>query len=225
MTVAALQTFLEAMACPSCQSKLLLTKEQILLCQPCLLGFRVNGEVPDLRLDQAINFRKAAGRKTDHASALFTVLTGDKKNHTFEVRLGNCLVLCRTPLKDFDADTTFVGKIDDEIENTRISLDGKSLRLVEKSLLQASEHLDNNPKSLHPQGLLGGFVRDVDFLIDDVKVSKTHAVIFQNKEGVWILDLVSDTGTFVNGKEIEQVKLKTNDIISVGSVSFRVNFI
>lgn len=225
MTVTALQSYLEAIACPSCHSKLLLTKEQILLCQPCLLGFRLNGEVPDLRLDQAIHFRKAAGRKNDRASALFTVLTGDKKNHTFEVRLGACTVLCRTPLKDFEADTTFVGKLDEEIENTRIALDGKSLRLVEKSLLQASELLDVSPNNSQPQSLLGGFVRDVDFLIDDSKVSKTHAVIFQNKEAVWLLDLVSDTGTFLNGKEIEQAKLKTNDIISVGTVSLRVNFI
>lgn len=226
MSIAVLQTYLDTMACPSCHSKLLLTKEQILFCQPCLLGFSLQGEVPDLRLDHAIQFRKSANRKNEGlTAALFTVLSGSKKNHTFEVRLGACVVLCRTPLKDFDTDSTFVGQLDDDIENTRIPLDAKSWRLIEKTLLKASENLAVNPQSQRPESMLGGFVRDIDFLIDDPQVSKTHAVIFQNKDGVWILDLLSEAGTFINGREVELYKFKPNDVLSLGDVSFRVSFI
>ncbi len=221
-----LQESLEICACPTCYAKLVLTKERILFCQNCLLGFRVNGEVPDLRLEQAIHFRKTAARKGQGVSALLTVLTGDKKNQTFEVRLGHCLVICRSPLQDFDSDTTFVGSLKDEgeVENTRIPLDSQTLKHVENSFAPARDNWDML-QNAQPHHVLGGFVRDTDFLVDDPNVSKTHAVIYQGRDGVWLLDLVSSNGTYVNSQEIEHQKLRNNDVVSVGAVSFRVNFI
>lgn len=224
MSQVALQTYLEISACPTCHSKLILTKEQILFCQQCLLGFRINDEVPDLRLEQAIHFRKKQSNSASSVSALFTVLSGDRKNHTFEVKLGHCAVLCRVPDENFNADTTFVGSLDEEVQNTRIPLAQKTKKLIEKTLSVASVSLDLKAQ-VKPEALLGGFIRDTDFLLDDADISKTHALIYQNNEGVWLLDLVSQNGTFVNGKEVELQKLKSNDVISLGAESLRVNFI
>lgn len=224
MTQVALQTYLEISACPTCHSKLILTKEQILFCQQCLLGFRVNDEVPDLRLEQAIHFRKKQNKSGSSVSALFTVLSGDRKNHTFEVKLGHCAALCRLPDENFNADTTFVGSLDEEMQNTRIPLAQKTKKLIEKTLSVASVSLDLKAQ-VKPEALLGGFIRDIDFLLDDAQISKTHALIYQNNAGVWLLDLVSQNGTFVNGKEVEHQQLRSNDVISLGAESLRVNFI
>jgi len=185
----------------------------------------VNDEVVDLRLEQAIHFRKNSAQKNQKTSALFTVLTGDKKNHTFEVRFAHCIVLCRSPLVDFDSDTTFVGKINDKVSQTRIPVDPKTMGLIDKTLRLASQDLGVHPDFDQSEAWFGGFMRDVDFLVEDEKVAKTHAVIFRNREGVFILDLFSPQGTFINGKEIEQHMLKNNDVISVGTLSLRVNFL
>lgn len=223
MNAAVAPAYLEASACPSCYSKLILTKENVLLCQNCLLGFRVQEGVPDLRFSEAIHFRKKTQASKDDRQALFTFLVGEKRNQTFEVKKGHCAVFCRSPKQDFDSDTTFVGGLDASVQNTRVDLDSKTRKVVEKSLLQASSDLVTD--GIKPESLLGGFVRDTDVHLDDSVVSRTHALIYQNTKGVWVLDLVSKNGTFVNGKEVEHAQLKTNDVVSLGGASFRVNFV
>ena len=68
-----------------------------------------------------------------------------------------------------------------------------------------------------------GRSKKCDIYINDKYLSKEHARIFFDKEKFFIEDLNSTNGTFVNGKEIlsaHPVKLKDNDKISFGDVSF-----
>jgi pSer/pThr/pTyr-binding forkhead associated (FHA) protein len=57
-------------------------------------------------------------------------------------------------------------------------------------------------------------------VIPDEDVSRTHASITVDDQGIWIADLGSSYGTFVNGQQITQsVWLKPNDMIQLGSVT------
>ncbi len=57
-------------------------------------------------------------------------------------------------------------------------------------------------------------------VIPDKDVSRTHASITVSDQGIWIADLDSSTGTFVNGQQISHsVWLKPNDLIQLGSMT------
>lgn len=49
------------------------------------------------------------------------------------------------------------------------------------------------------------------------RVSREHAKVFFEKGGLYIQDLNSANGTFVNGNQISKIKLKTSDKVLLGS--------
>ena len=55
-------------------------------------------------------------------------------------------------------------------------------------------------------------------LTDDLNISRNHAEIFQDDdENVFLTDLESANGTFINGKKLKGSELlKTNDIVKIG---------
>ena len=56
--------------------------------------------------------------------------------------------------------------------------------------------------------------------IDDEQVSRMHAVVEVNgPQEVFILDLGSTTGTFVNGERVTKQRLQSNDRVELGSVT------
>lgn len=57
-------------------------------------------------------------------------------------------------------------------------------------------------------------------VIPDEDISRMHARLTVDAQGIWITDLGSSFGTFVNGQQITQsVWLKHNDMIQLGSAS------
>jgi signal transduction histidine kinase/pSer/pThr/pTyr-binding forkhead associated (FHA) protein len=69
--------------------------------------------------------------------------------------------------------------------------------------------------------LVFGRSRKCDILIDDGLVSRAHAEL-QVREGgeLWLKDLKSRNGTFVNQLRIDEVQLKPSDIFKVGRSEF-----
>lgn len=57
-----------------------------------------------------------------------------------------------------------------------------------------------------------------DLHLDDISVSRRHAVLVPRSSGHRILDDRSFNGTFVNGQRIEQCDLRNGDEIVVGRV-------
>lgn len=58
-------------------------------------------------------------------------------------------------------------------------------------------------------------------VLDDVKVSKTHAKFKMNGDDFVIWDLATTNGTFVNGKKINKATvLQENDLIRIGETTF-----
>ena len=58
---------------------------------------------------------------------------------------------------------------------------------------------------------------------DDVYTSTVHARLFRHNDQLWVEDLGSTNGTFVNSERITQaVRLGKGDLLQVGSTVFEV---
>jgi FHA domain/zinc-ribbon domain len=57
---------------------------------------------------------------------------------------------------------------------------------------------------------------DAEIFLDDVTVSRNHALIVRRKDGLYIDDLGSLNGTYVNRRRIESHKLEDADEIQIG---------
>lgn len=66
-----------------------------------------------------------------------------------------------------------------------------------------------------------GRSRGSDILVDDPAVSRNHCVLLRRKEGWFITDTASKSGTYVNGKKIRgRTQLLIDDVITVGNSEF-----
>jgi len=61
-----------------------------------------------------------------------------------------------------------------------------------------------------------GRTPDAQVFLDDVTVSRNHALIVRRRDGLYIDDLGSLNGTYVNRRRIESHKLEDGDEIQVG---------
>jgi pSer/pThr/pTyr-binding forkhead associated (FHA) protein len=58
-------------------------------------------------------------------------------------------------------------------------------------------------------------------VVDDLEVSRRHAVLRSSSQGVTVEDLGSRNGTFVNGERIDRVTLlAAGDVVKFGTTSF-----
>ena len=63
---------------------------------------------------------------------------------------------------------------------------------------------------------------ELEMQLNDPRVSQLHAEIFRECERLWLRDLESTNGTFVNGRRItEAVPLTNGDLIRFASLEFR----
>jgi pSer/pThr/pTyr-binding forkhead associated (FHA) protein len=57
---------------------------------------------------------------------------------------------------------------------------------------------------------------DAEIFLDDVTVSRNHALLVKRRDGLYIDDLGSLNGTYVNRRRIESHKLQSGDELQVG---------
>jgi diguanylate cyclase (GGDEF)-like protein len=62
---------------------------------------------------------------------------------------------------------------------------------------------------------------DNDIVCDMDNVSRSHAKVFASNTGVFIEDLGSTNGTFVNDAEVKREKLRNGDLIKIGGTIFK----
>lgn len=225
MSLAVMREYMGDLACPSCLSyKLLPTKENIIICQGCLMGYKTSQGIPDFRLENAISFKKRLSQVKSGVNAVMTVLMGDQKNESFEIKLGHCVVVGRLNQNQDDFDMTMVGGLTSNGASYS-QLDSSNQKLVEKYLSKQSQSFraGNRDDVLKGhQKFLGNFVRQPDLLLKDGAVSRSHAIIYQDERGVHVIDLLSKNGTYVNSQEVERATLQNNDILSMGNISIRL---
>ncbi len=61
-----------------------------------------------------------------------------------------------------------------------------------------------------------------DVPILDATISRRHAELWVDEEGLHLLDLGSSNGTFVNGRRVERGLARVDDIVTFGKVSFKL---
>jgi tetratricopeptide (TPR) repeat protein len=59
---------------------------------------------------------------------------------------------------------------------------------------------------------------NVDVVLDDPRVSRQHARLSYRESRIWLTDLRSSNGTFVNGEQIQEQALQPGDLISFGGM-------
>ena len=80
-------------------------------------------------------------------------------------------------------------------------------------------------ETFHPMGdrTTIGRSPDCDIFLDDVTVSRTHAVLTQKNGSFFIEDQGSLNGTFLNRKRIEKAPLEDGDELQIGK--YRLTFL
>jgi len=79
--------------------------------------------------------------------------------------------------------------------------------------------------SISERALLGRKKDICDYCIDDDSVSKKHCELLYENEELYISDLGSSNGTYVNGQRIIRVKLKDNDKVKIGFKTYIVRIV
>ena len=64
---------------------------------------------------------------------------------------------------------------------------------------------------------------DSDIFLDDITVSRRHAVIERDANGFNVRDAGSLNGTYVNRERVDQARLRTGDELQIGR--FRLSFV
>lgn len=62
--------------------------------------------------------------------------------------------------------------------------------------------------------------RGPDILLQDESVSRTHALVFADAEGVSVVDLMSTNGLLVNGQNVGDADVSYGDRIRIGHSTF-----
>ena len=69
---------------------------------------------------------------------------------------------------------------------------------------------------LQGERMMIGRSPDAEIFLDDVTVSRNHALLVARRDGLYIDDLGSLNGTYVNRRRIESHKLQNGDELQVG---------
>jgi pSer/pThr/pTyr-binding forkhead associated (FHA) protein len=94
---------------------------------------------------------------------------------------------------------------------------GQALLLVKRGPNAGSTFLldeDATPAGRNP---------DSAVFLDDITVSRQHAIIERRQDGSWFVrDVGSLNGTYVNGEQVEETKLAAGDEVQIGR--FKLTF-
>jgi len=64
--------------------------------------------------------------------------------------------------------------------------------------------------------------KDGDIIVSDPLISKKHAAVeIWSREVIYIKDLESTNGTYINGIPISQTRLKNGDVIQLGNIKLK----
>ena len=94
---------------------------------------------------------------------------------------------------------------------------GQALLLVKRGPNAGSTFL------LDADSTSAGRSPDSAIFLDDITVSRAHAVLERRADGAWFVrDVGSLNGTYVNGEQVDETKLATGDEVQIGK--FKLTF-
>jgi ABC-type multidrug transport system ATPase subunit len=105
----------------------------------------------------------------------------------------------------------------------RHAMAGAAAQQVAPDLLPSVDRRPTARMPLPAKAMRIGRVPDNDLVLSDLNVSRHHAELRKSPTGSYeIVDLGSHNGTFVNGQPVTAQMLTENDIVSIGSSTFRL---
>jgi hypothetical protein len=113
-------------------------------------------------------------------------------------------------------ETTISYTVDDDtgefkpVDLERVAADGATL-VIRSGGGRAGETFP-----LEGERLTIGRSPDAEVFLDDVTVSRNHALLVRRRDGLYIDDLGSLNGTYVNRRRIESHRLESGDELQVG---------
>jgi hypothetical protein len=120
------------------------------------------------------------------------------------------------------ADTTMTFTPDEEADEGGVSLD--DIRTKGPALVVRSGG-GRTGETFHPEGERTTIGRSPDcgIFLDDVTVSRRHAILLRRDDAFFIEDQGSLNGTFVNRKRVESAQLDDGDELQIGK--YRLTFL
>jgi len=138
---------------------------------------------------------------------LLEVISGAEKGERHRLPLGSYVV---------------IGRAGSDLQHTVQLAAGGDRLLGDELLAIAERHIaarSDRGASVHRLGVRKR-MPDVDFA--DAGISRNHAMIFHDQQGVSVVDLTSTNGTHVNDAVVADADLRTGDVIRVGHTELRL---
>jgi transcriptional regulator with PAS, ATPase and Fis domain len=95
-------------------------------------------------------------------------------------------------------------------------------RLSRKPILSWTDARGRHSREVAETTVLGG-ADGVDLVVDDPAVSRLHAELELSDSGLWVRDLESRNGTFVQGVRVSKACIPEGGLLHVGSTDIRVS--
>ncbi len=112
--------------------------------------------------------------------------------------------------------TTMTYKVDETGEYQPVDLDEEVEQAGAALVIRSGGGRSGESFTIDTDRLGIGRSPDAEVFLDDVTVSRNHALIVRRKDGLYIDDLGSLNGTYVNRRRIESHRLEDGDEIQVG---------
>lgn len=205
------QHLLEILRCIQCRGALVIVEGgRGVLCEACQLKFPVHDDMPVMLFEEAVDLKRQTAQHTAILDAKpgaagrvnFLIVAGPKQGMRFALELGTCKALGRAASDPHKTNSFHV--------DVTLGLDENTRKIIHQYVSKQFRRSGSAP------GTEFGFRRTGDVVLDDLSVSRVHAMLFYDDVGVGILDLVSRNGTFVNSEEVESRLLQPGDSIEVG---------
>ncbi len=119
----------------------------------------------------------------------------------------------------------FGSEIDEGTEVGALQTFGEDTSVIDKfAQIYLSISGDNVPYHKYileaKETLVGSSRKSCDIVLEDELVSEIHSRFLYDKKRVWVEDLGSDSGTYVNGDKVNKAELNQGDEILIGGISF-----
>jgi len=142
--------------------------------------------------------------------AILTVITGPNEGDTLSVDIGTCRLIGRHLS---ETETAMIDR-----DGKRI-LDGASSDILKKHLKDKAPATGSTPA---PEVSISSFERGPDIVFADDAISRAHAMVFFDQQGLGIIDLASTNGTYVDQERVTTASVRDGDTVTIGSSDLTV---
>jgi pSer/pThr/pTyr-binding forkhead associated (FHA) protein len=112
--------------------------------------------------------------------------------------------------------TTMTYKIDETGEMKAVDLDEVVSSEGAAMVIRSGGGREGESFPIEGERMTIGRSPDAGVFLDDVTVSRNHALLVRRRDGLYIDDLGSLNGTYVNRRRIESHKLQSGDDLQIG---------